>query len=518
MSSAKLIKSLVKKNVGPKSTFGTNPSDPWSAKANIAESASLDQYLLSRGINPKFVSKDTKVAHSKSNLFLKWQADHARRLGEESEEVVTEGKEDKIAQLKKDHATAVHWSKNDTNPHKREAARQKAEKIKAHLEKQYNQGVAEDFKDPKNKEEVFSEATDRMDVIAMDIPFLIRMLEYAREDAKTDMALHKVVEKLINIRKRGVMTMKQYKYVTSIRECIELTEEYDCDSTPKNEKEWRAYAQKRAEAWRIKLLKVDEGKEADYGYDYQKSVQTVKALAVKKPVDMKSLAARMQASYRRDNEKNKQGVAESNGYDDNRTGFAKKPREDDEGHTTTKFKAKSIMDRPHTVHIDGNPWKKFSTGHQAHAAVNTLTSKGKKATAIAHFKENTLDSMAATQAPNDCANSPDTTIPAGKKLIRMSRSAQIIKSAYKKGMKEEVVREELYDHEKEDKSVSGLKKPKVSQPTEKAAFGETPKAAIVMSGGKTMTGGPRDTIEIDPAMKGKPGGPNDPTVKKQNNK
>jgi hypothetical protein len=56
---------------------------------------------------------------------------------------VAEGKDDKIAQLKKDHDTAVHWSKNDTNPHKREAARQKAEKIKAHLEKQYKQGVAE---------------------------------------------------------------------------------------------------------------------------------------------------------------------------------------------------------------------------------------------------------------------------------------------------------------------------------------------------------------------------------------
>ena len=56
---------------------------------------------------------------------------------------MAEGKEDKIAQLKKDYDTAVHWSKNDTNPHKREAARQKAEKIKRHLETQYKQGVAE---------------------------------------------------------------------------------------------------------------------------------------------------------------------------------------------------------------------------------------------------------------------------------------------------------------------------------------------------------------------------------------
>ena len=76
-------------------------------------------------------------------------------------------------------------------------------------------------------------------------------------------------------------------------------------------------------------------------------------------------------------------------YDDNRTGFTKKKREDDEYHNEPKpkFKAKSTMDRPHTVHVDGKPWKKFDNGHQAHAAANTLRAKGKKATAIAHFKE-----------------------------------------------------------------------------------------------------------------------------------
>jgi hypothetical protein len=54
-----------------------------------------------------------------------------------------EGKDNKIAQLKKDHDTAVHWSKNETSPQKREAARQKAEKIKRHLDTQYKQGVVE---------------------------------------------------------------------------------------------------------------------------------------------------------------------------------------------------------------------------------------------------------------------------------------------------------------------------------------------------------------------------------------
>jgi hypothetical protein len=88
-------------------------------------------------------------------------------------------------------------------------------------------------------------------------------------------------------------------------------------------------------------------------------------------------------------------LGEGNGYDDNRTGFAKKPREDDEYHNEPKpkFKAKSLLDRPHTVHIDGKPWKKFDNGHQAQAAAKTLRAKGKKANAIAHFREEVVNEV-----------------------------------------------------------------------------------------------------------------------------
>jgi hypothetical protein len=57
-----------------------------------------------------------------------------------------------------------------------------------------------------------------------------------------------------------------------------------------------------------------------------------------------------------------------------------------------------MMDRPHTVHIDGKPWKKFDNGHQAHAAAKTLTAKGKKATAIAHFREETEEQQGTRAA------------------------------------------------------------------------------------------------------------------------
>lgn len=49
------------------------------------------------------------------------------------------------------------------------------------------------------------------DVIMMDVPLLIRILEYAREDAKTDMDLHFVAENLIELCKKGkTLTMDDY--------------------------------------------------------------------------------------------------------------------------------------------------------------------------------------------------------------------------------------------------------------------------------------------------------------------
>ena len=147
MSKVQLIKSIVKKGLAEKPSFGTNPWDPWSTKANIAEDAALNTYLNSIGINPKHVTKDQKVAHSKMGQFLKWKRDHMM--------------------------------------------------------------------------ESLIEAIDKMDVVTFDIPLLIRVLEFTREDLKSDIALHKMVEKLINIRKKGVLTMKDYTFVTKLKEDID---------------------------------------------------------------------------------------------------------------------------------------------------------------------------------------------------------------------------------------------------------------------------------------------------------
>ena len=60
------------------------------------------------------------------------------------------------------------------------------------------------------------EVENPIDVIKMDVPLFIRLLEYAREDAKTDMDLHDVTEKIIAAASKGqTLTMSDYDMIMS---------------------------------------------------------------------------------------------------------------------------------------------------------------------------------------------------------------------------------------------------------------------------------------------------------------
>ena len=110
------------------------------------------------------------------------------------------------------------------------------------------------------------------------------------------------------------------------------------------------------------------------------------------------------------------------------------------------------------------------------------------------------DGQAPTQTSFDGANAPDNTEPkTNSRRTEMSKSARIIKSLYK----HHNMKEELYDSEKEDKSVASYgKKPKMKTTKPEDSFGDNPPtAAAVLTGGKTLTGSTRDTLEIDPEMK-----------------
>jgi hypothetical protein len=109
--------------------------------------------------------------------------------------------------------------------------------------------------------------------------------------------------------------------------------------------------------------------------------------------------------------------------------------------------------------------------------------------------ENTLDSLAATEAPSDNSDMTNGTISKAAKMV--------------KDLKKKAVKEETYDWEKDDKS--SMKKPygkapKFNVTDKKGTLGDTkPEAKAVMKGGTTLTGQPRDMVEIDPSMKQRPG-------------
>ena len=52
-------------------------------------------------------------------------------------------------------------------------------------------------------ESINNEEANPTDVISVDVPLFLRLMEYAKEDAKTDMDLHDVTERAVEAMKQG---------------------------------------------------------------------------------------------------------------------------------------------------------------------------------------------------------------------------------------------------------------------------------------------------------------------------
>ena len=60
------------------------------------------------------------------------------------------------------------------------------------------------------------------DIISVDVPLFIRLLEYAREDAQTDMDLHDVAENIISLSTSGkTLTMDDYSSIIGSQENLD---------------------------------------------------------------------------------------------------------------------------------------------------------------------------------------------------------------------------------------------------------------------------------------------------------
>jgi cbb3-type cytochrome oxidase cytochrome c subunit len=54
-----------------------------------------------------------------------------------------------------------------------------------------------------------------MDIIRLDVPLFIRLIELAREDVKQDADLHDVAEAVIKLSQEGVATMADYDQIVA---------------------------------------------------------------------------------------------------------------------------------------------------------------------------------------------------------------------------------------------------------------------------------------------------------------
>jgi len=77
------------------------------------------------------------------------------------------------------------------------------------------------------------EESNPEDVVSLNIPLLMRVMEYAKEDAKTDMDLHHVVEKMIELSQQGEsLSMDNYDAIVGDQKQIGYDESVKEDNDP----------------------------------------------------------------------------------------------------------------------------------------------------------------------------------------------------------------------------------------------------------------------------------------------
>jgi hypothetical protein len=389
---------LIKKNLAPAAKpLGVNPQDPWSTKANITEASEkelLHRFLKAKGINPDFVAKDTKIAHSKSGEFLKWRRDH-------------EFEEQTVVSPTLQHHKAL----------------EKRSKVLGNI------GPAQ------QKYSMHEE-------IENDIDLMLELLEYAiAEGIYTDdeeIARHLVKKYGKNVDAHHIQLARHFH--------------------PEKHKTTPERIAKHVN----RLL----GKPV---------TEATKPTALDR---FRAAAAEREKKH-----------AE----------IEKKQSKDGSGMTSAIDRLEKHLNKEEK---SSGVSKKKET--EFHKKLDTLVHStfGKRKD---EMKEDIYqDSQASTQTPSDMGTTANQTEPTYSRRKEMSKSARIIKSIYKK---KGVVKEDMYDHEKEDKSVQTYgKKPKMNMTDKKDSFGEEkPDAAAIMTGGTTMTGEKRDDVEIDPMMRNKPG-------------
>jgi len=498
---AKKLKLIVKGEKKP--TFGTDPNEPWSARVGITESerSELHAYLKSRGINPDFVSKDTKISHAKSSEFHKWRRDHqfddpinfvsttaADRMKQQraqTEEVQAEAWDNSATKIKKSLRGGTYNVKPTALDKFRAAAAERAKKHDA-AEKEMKARHAAGKEDMKgsidrlekqlNKEEKSEHKVG--DSVTVNSKF------FGKQKGKVT----KVDNQSVHVVRDGKSSSEKYPHDAVVKEAAGISKQKETSFHKKLDTLVHNTFGKRKDELKMKeevvTEKNDSHTHAAHYEDPKTGEWTGMNLLIAKDDD---------DAIRQANEKCKEGCRLTKV--ERHITVKEEAEQIDELKKSTVFswlKQQPVVPekKPGMSRKDHN--QKIKTHSKSwNRALDRLS--GYKPTSEDVFQ----DTQAATQTPFDMGTQADDREPVYSKKKEMSKSARIIKSLYKKNR---MVKEDLYDHEKEDKSVASYgKKPKVEK---QEVYGdENSQAAMILKGGTTLTGQPRDTLEIDPVMR-----------------
>jgi hypothetical protein len=472
---AKKLKLIVRGDKKP--TFGTDPNEPWSVRAGITESEAgmLHAYLRSRGINPQFVGKDTKISHSKSSEFQKWKRDH---MFDDPADYVSSVAREKI-KSQRAQAEEVEIEEGKTLQHTPVELRQHALNREKHMTKVLKHNGL-------HKEEHLDEVSPET--------LTSYILKTSGKDPKRADARKKATSKLAKIMAKKPVDKNAPRYLPMGEEKKPKMTALDKfrKAAAEREKKHSQYEKPTGDMkGAIDRLEKHLNKEAaDAGVSKAKETKFHTSLD-------KLVHKTFGPSPSEKKEKQKMKKEEVEQIDE----ISKSTLD------SYKDKSSASLKTAQTNRDAAEPGKNMSKGFaDLHAKSNAIAKKRVKGLmgylqrkqGVKPMGEDVFqDTQAATQTAFDMGTQADDREPTYSKKKEMSKSARMIKALYKK---HKMVKEELYDHEKEDKSVATYgKKPKVEK---QEVYGdEDNQAAMVLKGGTTLTGQTRDTLEIDPVMR-----------------
>ena len=436
----------------------------------VNEDALLDRYLKSRGINPEYAPKNTKIAHSKSTQFIAWKKQHM------NEESITESPKEGG---KKKFSGMYNPAPKGTFAYDQALRKKKHDEIE------------------KNQSKDGSGMTSAIDRLEKHLN-------------KEEVELEKKASKYdFSKTKSGKPAPKQTKPFRMGNEPIgKMKEEVGLFEEALKTTNYKPHDSHKGFEVSSKKVKTPKNLTNEYG-DYHIYHGTIKNkngpgkekkfVVHDRPLDYKF----MHNDHSRDEKDAILHHLKKNGrlteetqlneidqkFIDSLNKLAHKHKEGDRVTVDSKFfgkqKGKVTKVDNQSIHVQRDG-KKFSEKYPHDAVV----------------KENTLDPNAATEAPADGANGGNEVTDHNTKKPR-SKLLTKIKSIC------QPVKEEMYDWEKDDKKQNSLgkkspKSPSLEKEDPNALPNGEPKARAVMSGGKTMTGEPRDSVTIDPEMEARP--------------